>query len=70
MIQTGSIMSHLKEIKFMQSAKPIFGRFEKFITKLTTLVNINRTVHMPTYNMLINKVACEIQKEGNMKQKK
>ena len=58
----GGIMSSgqarvLHETRFIQPAKPLFARIQKLSTKLMSLANLNRTVRLPTYNMLIGKAA-------------
>ena len=52
--------SVLNDSKVMQVIKLIFVRFDKLATKLMSLANLNRTVHLPTYNMLIGKEALEL----------
>ena len=52
--------SVLNDSKVMQVAKFIFVRFDKLATKLMSLANLNRTVHLATYNMLIGKEALEL----------
>jgi hypothetical protein len=49
----------LHETRFLQAAKPLFGRIERLATKLMALANLNRTVHLPTYNKLIGKAALD-----------
>ena len=49
----------LHDTRFMQAAKPLFDRIEKLATKLMSLANLNRTVHLPTYNRLIGKAAID-----------
>ena len=50
----------LKDTKLMQVAKFLFARFDKLATKLMSLANLNRTVHLPTYNLLIGKATLEL----------
>lgn len=50
----------LHEMRFMQAARPLFARIEQFADKLRSLTNMNRTVHLPTYNLLIGKAAREL----------
>ena len=49
----------LQDTRFIQAAKPLFARIEKLAVKLMSLANLNRTVHLPTYNRLIGKAAIE-----------
>jgi hypothetical protein len=52
--------SVLGDYKFMQTASPLFVRFEALATKLMSLAHLNRTVHLPTYNRLIGEAALAI----------
>ena len=49
----------LHDTRSIQAAKPLFGRIERLATKLMALANLNRTVHLPTYNKLIGKAALD-----------
>jgi hypothetical protein len=49
----------LHDTRFLQAATPLFGRIERLATKLMALANLNRTVHLPTYNKLIGKAALD-----------
>jgi hypothetical protein len=55
-MQTGQTRV-LQDTRFMQAARPMFVRIEQLATKLTSLSNLNRTVHLPTYNKLIGEAA-------------
>jgi hypothetical protein len=52
-------MDHLHNItkavdaKLMSVARPLIPLVEALATKLSSLANINRTIHTPTYNRLI-----------------
>ena len=52
-------MDHLRNItkavdsKLMSVARPLCPLVEALATKLSSLVDINRVVHTPTYNRLI-----------------
>jgi hypothetical protein len=60
MMRTGGV-GVLSKYKFMQVAKPLFVRFDKLATMLTSLANLNRTVHLPTYNKLIGEETLQMQ---------
>jgi hypothetical protein len=49
----------LHDTRFLQAATPLFGRIERLAAKLMALANLNRTVHLPTYNKLIGKAALD-----------
>jgi hypothetical protein len=49
----------LHDTRSIQAAKPLFGRIQCLATKLMALANLNRTVHLPTYNKLIGKAALD-----------
>lgn len=55
-MMTGKTLG-LHENAFMQVAKPLFARIELLATKLMSLGNLNRTVHLPTYNKLVGEAA-------------
>jgi hypothetical protein len=50
----------LHEDPSVRAAKPLFVRLEKLAVKLTSLANLNRTVHLPTYNKFIGIAALEL----------
>ena len=55
----------LHEDPSVRAAKPLFVRLDKLATKLTSLANLNRTVHLPTYNRLIGAAALELRAAEN-----
>ena len=55
----------LHEDPSVRAAKPLFARLDRLATKLASLANLNRTVHLPTYNKLIGAAALELQAAEN-----
>jgi len=51
------------DLKFINSARALVPRIEKAAMKLMSLSNLNRTVHLPTYNKLIGEEALNLSAE-------
>ena len=50
------------DLKFINASRALIPRIEKAATKLMSLANLNRTVHLPTYNKLIGEEALNLKR--------
>jgi len=58
------------DLKFINASRALIPRIEKAATKLMSLANLNRTVHLPTYNKLIGEEALNLKRaEGQVEVK-
>ncbi len=46
-------LTPISDAKFISAARPLVPLIEAAALKLVAVVNMNRTVHTPTYNVLI-----------------
>lgn len=52
------------DVKFVNSASALVPRIVLAATKLMSLSNLNRTVHLPTYNKLMGEESLSLRAEG------
>jgi len=47
-----------KNVGLLNSLAPIMPRMEKATSKLLNIINVNRAIYLPTYNMLLAEQSC------------
>ncbi len=47
------LLTPISDAKFISAARPLVPLIEAAALKLVVVINMNRTVHAPTYNILI-----------------
>jgi len=52
------------DLQFINTARALVPRIDQAATKLMALANMNRTVHLPTYNKLIGEEAQKLSAES------
>ena len=64
-IERAMVQGKVDASKLMKPMVKLAPRIDSIVTRICTISNVNRTVHLPTYNTIILAEALKLKRNGN-----